>query len=252
MIAILGAGQMGEALASGLLRAGVVAPAEILAAARRPERAEQLRETYGIEVLSAAKAADRAQTLVIAVKPQDMGALLDEISPVVSADKLVISVAAGITTEFIGRRLAGGVPVVRVMSNTPVLVDEAMSVISPGPHTTEVHLRRAEESQQDAATALSGSGPAYVYFLVEAMVDAGILLGMPRSSALEMVKQAVYGAATMLRDSGEHPVLLREAVTSPGGTTINAIRELERHGVRAAILAAIEAARDRGRELGAG
>jgi pyrroline-5-carboxylate reductase len=265
VIAILGAGQMGEALASGLLRAGVVAPAGIVAAARRIERADQLRATYGIETMSAAEAAGLAQTLVIAVKPQDMGALLDEIKSAVSPDKLVISVAAGITTRFIGSRLAGDVPVVRVMSNTPVLVDEAMSVISAGPHATEEHLRRAEqllrpvgkvlripESQQDAATALSGSGPAYVYFLVEAMVDAGILLGMPRNNALEMVKQAVYGAATMLRDSGEHPVLLREAVTSPGGTTINAIRELERHSVRAAILAAIEAARDRGRELGAG
>jgi pyrroline-5-carboxylate reductase len=111
---------------------------------------------------------------------------------------------------------------------------------------------RIPESQQDAATALSGSGPAYVYFLVEAMVDAGILLGMPRATALEMVKQTVFGAATMLRDSGEHPVLLREAVTSPGGTTISAIRELERHGVRAAFLSAIEAARDRGRELAGG
>jgi len=265
MIAILGAGKMGEALASGLLRAGVVAPAEILAAARRPERAEQLRATYGIEVLSAAKAADLAATLVIAVKPQDMDALLDEISPVVTADKLVISVAAGITTEFIGRRLADDVPVVRVMSNTPVLVDEAMSVISAGPHASEMHLRRAEEllrpvgkvlripeSQQDAATALSGSGPAYVYFLVEAMVDAGILLGMPRATALEMVKQAVYGAATMLRDSGEHPVLLREAVTSPGGTTIRAIRELEQAGVRAAFLNAINAAMERSKELARG
>ena len=265
MIAILGAGKMGEALASGLLRAGVVAPGEIIAAARRADRAQQLRETYGIDVLPASQAAAKAQTLVIAVKPQDMDALLAEISPVVTPNQLVISVAAGITTAFIGRRLGGDVPVVRVMSNTPVLVDEAMSVISPGPHATEEHLRRAEEllrpvgkvlripeSQQDAATALSGSGPAYVYFLVEAMVDAGILLGMPRQTALEMVKQAVYGAATMLRDSGEHPVLLREAVTSPGGTTINAIRELERHGVRAAVLAAIEAARDRGRELGAG
>ncbi|HTA03276.1 MAG TPA: pyrroline-5-carboxylate reductase [Streptosporangiaceae bacterium] len=265
MIAILGAGKMGEALASGLLRAGVVSPGEIVAAARRPDRAQQLRDSYGIDVLSASQAAAKAQTLVIAVKPQDMDALLAEISPVVTSDQLVISVVAGITTAFIGRRLGADVPVVRVMSNTPVLVDEAMSVISPGPHATEEHLRRAEEllrpvgkvlripeSQQDAATALSGSGPAYVYFLVEAMVDAGILLGMPRQTALEMVKQAVYGAATMLRDSGEHPVLLREAVTSPGGTTINAIRELERHGVRAAILAAIEAARDRGRELGAG
>ena len=265
MIAILGAGKMGEALASGLLRAGVVSPGEIVAAARRADRAQQLRETYGFDVLPASQAAARAQTLVIAVKPQDMEALLAEISPVVTSSQLVISVAAGITTAFIGRRLGPDVPVVRVMSNTPVLVDEAMSVISPGPHATEEHLRRAEEllrpvgkvlripeSQQDAATALSGSGPAYVYFLVEAMVDAGILLGMPRQTALEMVKQAVYGAATMLRDSGEHPVLLREAVTSPGGTTINAIRELERHGVRAAVLAAIEAARDRGRELGAG
>jgi pyrroline-5-carboxylate reductase len=265
VIAILGAGKMGEALASGLLRAGVVSPAEIVAAARRPDRAQQLRDSYGIDVLSASQAAAKAQTLVIAVKPQDMDALLAEISPVVTPDQLVISVAAGITTAFIGRRLGADVPVVRVMSNTPVLVDEAMSVISPGPHATEEHLRRAEEllrpvgkvlripeSQQDAATALSGSGPAYVYFLVEAMVDAGILLGMPRQTALEMVKQAVYGAATMLRDSGEHPVLLREAVTSPGGTTINAIRELERHGVRAAVLAAIEAARDRGRELGEG
>jgi len=265
MIAVLGAGKMGEALMSGLLRSGVVAPCGVLAAVRRDDRARQLRDGYGIEVSGAAEAARRAETLVITVKPQDMVALLGEIAPGVTADKLVISAAAGITTSFIECRLAPDVPVVRVMSNTPVLVDEAMSVISPGSHAGEPHLRRAEEllrpvgkvlripeSQQDAATALSGSGPAYVYFLVEAMVDAGILLGMPRSNALEMVKQAVYGAATMLRESGEHPVILREAVTSPGGTTINAIRELERHGVRAAFLAAIEAARDRGRELGGG
>jgi pyrroline-5-carboxylate reductase len=265
VIAVLGTGKMGEAILSGLLRAGVVPPSAVIAAARRTERADQLREAYGIEVLGAAAAAARGQTLLIAVKPQDMSALLDEIAPEVTPDKLVISVAAGITTPFIERRLADGIPVVRVMSNTPVLVDEAMSVISPGSHAGEPHLRRAEEllrsvgkvlripeSQQDAATALSGSGPAYVYFLVEAMVDAGILLGMPRANALEMVKQAVYGAATMLRESGEHPVILREAVTSPGGTTISAIRELEKHGVRAAFLAAIEAARDRGRELGGG
>ncbi len=265
MIAVLGTGKMGEALLSGLLRSGVVAPSGVLAAVRRDERAKELREAYGVEVFSAAEAAGLAETLVITVKPQDMAALLSEIAPGVTAGKLVISVAAGITTSFIENRLPEDVPVVRVMSNTPVLVDEAMSVISPGSHAGEQHLRRAEEllrpvgkvlripeSQQDAATALSGSGPAYVYFLVEAMVDAGILLGMPRSTALEMVKQAVYGAATMLRDSGEHPVILREAVTSPGGTTINAIRELEKHGVRAAFLAAIEAARDRGRELGGG
>ena len=265
MIAILGTGKMGEALLSGLLRAGQP-PAEVLAVARRPERRAELRERYGVQTPDATEAAKVADTLVLAVKPQDMGTLLDEIAAFVPAtdDRLVISVAAGITTAFIGQRLAGDIPVVRVMSNTPVLVDEAMSVISAGPHAREEHLRRAEkllrpvgkvlripESQQDAATALSGSGPAYVYYLVESMVDAAILLGTARAAALEMVTQAVYGAATMLRESGEHPVILREAVTSPGGTTISAIRELERHGVRAAFLAAIEAARDRGRELGA-
>jgi pyrroline-5-carboxylate reductase len=266
MIAILGTGKMGEALLSGLLRAGHP-PAQLLAVARQPGRTAELRERYGVRTPDAAEAAKTADTLVLAVKPQDMGALLDEIAAFVpaSADRLVISVAAGITTAFIERRFTGDVPVVRVMSNTPVLVDQAMSVISAGRYAGEEHLGRAEkllqpvgkvlripESQQDAATALSGSGPAYVYFLVEAMVDAGILLGVPRGTAMEMVTQAVYGAATMLRESGEHPVILREAVTSPGGTTISAIRELEKHGVRAAFLAAIESARDRGRDLAGG
>jgi pyrroline-5-carboxylate reductase len=194
-----------------------------------------------------------------------MHALLTEIAPHVSLGQLVISVAAGITTDFVESRLGEQVPVVRVMSNTPVLVDEAMSVISAGAHALEEHLKRTEEllspvgkvlripeSQQDAATALSGSGPAYFFYLVEAMVDAGILLGMPRAAALDMVTQSIVGAAIMLRDSGEHPVILREAVTSPGGTTISAIAELERHRVRAAFLDAIEAARDRSRQLASG
>jgi pyrroline-5-carboxylate reductase len=262
MIAILGTGKMGEALLSGLLRAGRP-PSELVAAVRREDRAAEVRSRYGVLVTDAPSAAKMAATLLLAVKPQDMDRLLAEIAPAVSADRLVVSVAAGITTAFIERRLAGEVPVIRVMSNTPVLVDEAMSVISAGAYAGDEHLCLAEdllrpvgkvlripESQQDAATALSGSGPAYVYYLVESMVDAAILLGMARGAALEMVTQAVYGAATMLRESGEHPVILREAVTSPGGTTISAIRELERHGVRAAFLAAIEAARDRGRELG--
>jgi pyrroline-5-carboxylate reductase len=137
-----------------------------------------------------------------------------------------------------------------------------MTVISPGPHATAEHLAIAEsifaplgqtmqlaESQQDAVTALSGSGPAYFYFLVEAMTDAGILLGLPRQVAHDLIVQTAIGSAIMLRDSGEHPVKLREAVTSPAGTTIAAIRELEDHGVRAALLAALEAARDRAREL---
>ena len=200
-----------------------------MVAARREDRAAELRERYGVRVTDASSAAKMADTVVLAVKPQDMDKLLDQIAPALPPDRLVVSVAAGITTAFIERRLAGEVPVVRVMSNTPVLVDEAMSVISEGAYAGEEHMRRAEEllrpvgkvlripeSQQDAATALSGSGPAYVYYLVEAMVDAAILLGMARGAALEMVTQAVYGAATMLRERGEHPVILREAVTSPG------------------------------------
>ncbi|MDT0269580.1 pyrroline-5-carboxylate reductase [Streptomyces sp. DSM 44915] len=262
-IAVVGAGKIGEALLAGLLRAGRT-PADVLVTTRRPERAQELRSRHGVVAVGNAEAAKAADTLILAVKPQDLPALLDEISPHTSADRLVISAAAGITTASVESRLTPGTPVVRVMPNTPALVEQGMSVISGGAHATEEHLDRAEaifggvgrtlrlpESQQDAATALSGSGPAYFYFLVEAMIDAGILLGLPRDKAHELIVQAAVGAAVMLRDTGEHPVALREAVTSPGGTTINAIRELENHGVRAALIAALEAARDRSRELGA-
>ena len=166
-----------------------------------------------------------------------------------------MSIAAGIPTTQIERHLTEGTPVIRVMTNTPALVDMAMSAISGGTWASAEHLTQAEEllrpvgktvrvpeSQQDAVTALSGSGPAYFYFLVEAMIDAGILLGLPRAVARDLIVQSAIGAAVMLRDSGEHPVTLREAVTSPGGTTIAAIRELENHRVRAALLSAIEAA----------
>jgi pyrroline-5-carboxylate reductase len=263
-VAVLGAGKMGEALLSGMLRSGT-SPTGVLVTARRPERAAELRERHGVEVVSSAEAAASADTLILTVKPQDMAALLDEVAPHTPADRLVVSAAAGITTAFLESRLAEGTPVVRVMSNTPVLVDEAMSAISAGAHAAEEHLLRTEaifspvgrtirvpESQQDAVTALSGSGPAYFFYLVEAMTDAGILLGLPRQVAHDLIVQTAIGSAVMLRDSGQHPVMLREAVTSPAGTTINAIRELENHGVRAAMLSALEAARDRGRELASG
>jgi pyrroline-5-carboxylate reductase len=263
-VAVLGAGKIGEALLSGMIRAGW-APADLLVTARRPERAEELRNRYGVEAVDNARAAKAADTLILAVKPQDMAALLDELAPHIAADRLVISAAAGVPTTFFEERLAEGTAVVRVMPNTPVLVDEGMSVISAGRHADETHLVRTEaifqpvgktlrvpEKQQDAATALSGSGPAYFYFLVEAMTDAGILLGLPRAQAHDLIVQSAIGAAVMLRDSGEHPVTLREAVTSPAGTTISAIRELEKHGVRAALIAALEAARDRSRELASG
>ncbi|MDX6200732.1 MAG: pyrroline-5-carboxylate reductase [Frankiales bacterium] len=263
-VAVLGAGKMGEALLSGLLRSGRAAT-DLIVTARRPERASDLADRYGVEVLDNVAAAKTASTLILAVKPQDMAVLVDEIAGAVPAGALVISMAAGIPTAFFERRLADGVAVVRVMSNTPVLVDEAMSVMSAGAHASEAHLAATEEllrpvgrtlrvpeSQQDAVTALSGSGPAYFFFLVEAMIDAGILLGLPRAVAADLIVQTAVGSATMLRDTGEHPVKLREAVTSPAGTTISAIYELEKHGVRAALLSALEAARDRSRELASG
>ncbi len=263
-LAVLGAGKMGEALLSGLLRAGTP-PGDVVVTARRAERGQQLAEKYAVRVVGNVEAVNTADVLLLAVKPQDMAALLVEVGSEVGVAQLVVSMAAGIPTLFIERRLSAGVPVVRVMSNTPVLVDEAMSAISAGSHATEQHLVEVEtllghvgrtirvpEDQQDAVTALSGSGPAYFFYLVEAMTDAGILLGLPRQVAADLLVQTALGAAVMLRDSGEHPVKLREAVTSPAGTTISAIRELERHGVRAALIAALEAARDRSRELASG
>lgn len=263
-VAVLGAGKMGEALLSGLLRAGR-APEDLLFSEKHDERIKHLTATYGIRQVRVSEAGASADTLLVAVKPQEIGALLADLAGGVTATNLVISIAAGIPTATIEAALAHGVPVVRVMSNTPVFVDQAMSAISPGAHAGEEHLAvteallrpvgkviRVPESQLDAVTALSGSGPAYFFFLVEAMIDAGILLGLPRAVAAELIVQTAVGSATMLRDTGEHPVQLREAVTSPGGTTIAAIRKLEDHGVRSAILAALEAARDRSRELAAG
>jgi pyrroline-5-carboxylate reductase len=262
-LAIIGGGKIGEALLSGLVRRGA---GDVVVCERSPDRGAELRERYGVDVLDLPGAAQRARVLLLAVKPQDIDVLLGALAPHVDpARHLVVSVAAGVPTTRIEASLPAGTPVVRVMPNTPALVDEGMSVLSPGAHAADADLdeaeellaavgrvRRVPESQQDAVTALSGSGPAYFFFLVEAMIDAGILLGLPRTLAADLIVQTALGAAVMLRDSGEHPVQLREAVTSPGGTTIAAVRELERHGVRAALIAAIEAAHARSVELGGG
>jgi pyrroline-5-carboxylate reductase len=262
-IAVIGAGQIGETLLAGLLRSGWAAE-NLVATERRPERAAALADKYGIRMVENPEAVKIADVLAIAVKPQDAAALMSELGPLVPAEKLVVSLCAGLPIQFFAKWLPEGTPVVRVMTNTPAFVDEAMTALSAGPHATGAHLDLAEEmfrplgktvrlpeSQQDAVTALSGSGPAYFFYLVEAMTDAGILLGLPRQVAHDLIVQTAIGSAIMLRDSGEHPVRLREAVTSPGGTTIAAIREMENHGVRAAMLSALEAARNRARELAA-
>ena len=263
-LVIIGGGKIGEALLSGLLRGGHRSPDDIVVCEKHAERADYLSRMHGVRVVDIAEALAEPGTVLVAVKPQDIDSLLDQIGAAAGPAHVIVSVAAGVTTARIEASLPAGVPVVRCMPNTPALVDEAMTAVCAGAHATEEHLSVAEsllsavgrvvrvpESQLDAVTALSGSGPAYFFYLVEAMIDAGILLGLPRTLAAELIVQTAIGSAVMLRDSGEHPVQLREAVTSPGGTTIAAIRELEVHGVRAALLAAIEAARDRSVELGA-
>jgi pyrroline-5-carboxylate reductase len=265
-VAFLGGGRMGEALLSGLIRSGGRSPGDLMVTARREERVAELGDRLGVTAtLSNPEAVRWARTLVLTVKPQDMEALLEQIAEALTAEHLVISFAAGIRTSFIERFAPKGTPVVRVMSNVPVLVDEAMTVISAGANAEDKHLAVAEEllnsvgkvirlpeKHQDAITATSGSGPAYFFLLAEAMIEACILLGLPRNVGTELIIQTMLGSAKMLRDTGMHPVELREMVTSPGGTTIVAIRQLEQAGVRAAFLNAIDAACKRSAELAIG
>ncbi|MBO9522475.1 MAG: pyrroline-5-carboxylate reductase [Nocardioidaceae bacterium] len=262
-VAIIGAGVMGETLLAGLIRDGRD-PGSLTVVEKRAERAAELRDKYGVSVAGDLGAVT-AETIALVIKPQDMTAVLTDLAPHLRPGQLLVSLAAGITTAAIEAQVPAGVAVARVMPNTPALVGEGMAAVSPGAHCTEEHLATAEsmlgamgrvvrvpEYQQDAVTAVSGSGPAYVFLVVEAMIEAGVHLGLPRPTATELAVQTVLGAATMLRETGEHPALLREQVTSPGGTTAAALRTLEDHGLRAAFLDALESARDRSRALAGG
>ena len=262
-VAILGAGKIGESLLAGLLSSGWRSADEVVATARRAERIAELADRYGVPAtLDNAEAADGAGLVVVAVKPQDIEVLLQDLTGRITPDQTVLSVAAAIPTGAIERHLSGEIPVVRAMPNAPATVHEGMAGICAGTHAQEENLQLAEEAlahlgavvrvperYMDAVTAVSGSGPAYFALLAEAMIEAGILLGLGREVSTQLVVQTMLGTAKLLRDEKMHPVELREAVTSPGGTTIQAIRELEQAGVRAAFLNAIQAAMDRSREL---
>jgi pyrroline-5-carboxylate reductase len=265
-LAVLGAGKAAEALISGVISSGWREPGEIVATTRHQERLDELAERHGVRTtLSNAEAAEGAGIVVIGVKPQDIEGLLAEIGGALTPEQTVISIAAAIPTALIERHLDAEVPVVRAMPNTPMTVHEGMAGICAGAHAGEEHLVRAEEvlssvgravrvdePYMDAITAVSGSGPAYFALLAESMIEAGILLGLSREISTDLVVQTMLGTAKLLRDEKMHPVELREAVTSPGGTTIAAIRELEQAGVRAAFLNAIQAAMERSKELAAG
>jgi pyrroline-5-carboxylate reductase len=264
-IAIVGAGRLGESLLRGFLSSGWRTADDLVVTARRPERRTELHDRYGVAAIdSNAEAVAGARVAIVAVKPQDVDTVLEEIAPAVSPEHTLLSVAAGVTTGFIESHLPEGARVVRAMPNTPALIGEGIAGISAGRSATDEDLALAEEAlghvgqvvqlqekDLDAVTALSGSGPAYFALLAEAMIEAGLLLGLSRDVSTRLVVQTMLGSARLLRDEKMHPVELRESVTSPGGTTTRAIRELERSGVRAAFLNAINAATERSRELGA-
>jgi len=261
-VAILGVGAMGGAMLAGLLGAGWPAD-DLRIGEARAERRRELTDQYGVAASGAIQAARGAEVVVLVVKPQDIPGLLDDIAPVLAPGALIVSLAAGVGLATIEAHLPSGWPVVRVMPNTPALVGAAMSVIAPGSAASADDIALATklmagvgqvlvmpEKQLDAVTAVSGSGPAYVMYVAEAMIDAGVLLGLARPVATELVQQTLFGSAKLLAESGQHPTVLKETVTSPGGTTAAALRTFEDRGVKAGFIAAMEAAYRRSIEMG--
>ncbi len=259
---VLGCGVMGESILAGALesagdlRATVVEP--------RRERAAELADRYDISLGEASSAAADADVVLVAVKPNDVRSALESVAENLPSSALVISVAAGLPTLRLESWLASGQPVVRAMPNTPALVRAGITALCAGTAATGEHLGLAEqvlsavgsvvrvpEYQMDAVAAVSGSGPAYVFLLVEALTEAGVRVGLPRDLAFRLAAQTLAGSSALLDATGEHPAVLREQVTSPGGTTAAALHRLEAHGLRAAFLDAVVANRDRSRELAA-
>jgi len=262
-IGFVGAGNMAEAMIRGLLRGEDFAAEQVLASGPREERMRELHDAYGIQATTENKVPAAAQIVVLSVKPQILSRVLDEIADTVSSDALVISIAAGIPVAAIQSRLAGGTRVVRAMPNTPALVDAAATAIAGGEHARESDLEDAkrifdsigltvilDESQLDAVTGLSGSGPAYVFLILEALSDAGVKVGLSRRTAQLLAAQTVLGSAKLLLETNEHPGRLKDMVTSPGGTAITGLHTLENGGVRTTLMNAVEAATRRSRELG--
>ena len=263
-LAILGGGRMGEALTGGLLDAGWD-PATLSIAEVDGDRRRALEQRFRtvLVVPSPAWAVADADVVVVATKPADVAASLESALPSLGTATLVVSIAAGVTLGSI-EAVVPGRPVVRAMPNTPALVGRAATAIAPGRHAGETDLALAErilgavglvvrvpEAQLDAVTGLSGSGPAYLFVLAEAMIEAGVLVGLDRPTADALVRQTLLGASTLLAE-GESPESLRAAVTSPGGTTAAGLAQLERQGMRGAVLEAVRAATERSRELGGG
>ena len=265
-IGFIGAGNMAEAMIRGLVRGGHVPAARITASGPRRERLDKLVASYGIAItLDNREVARSAGLVVLSVKPQILDKVLREIGDQLAPGALVVSIAAGVDTEAIESAIADGVRVVRAMPNTPALVGAGATAIAAGKHASEADLATAkalfdavgitvvlDESHLDAVTGLSGSGPAYIFLILEALSDAGVKVGLSRRSAQLLAAQTVLGSAKMLIETDEHVGRLKDMVTSPGGTAIAGLHTLEEGGLRTTLINAVETATKRARELGRG
>ena len=264
-IGFLGTGNMAEALIKGLISSGVVAPAQIHGSDPRKERCQEMRDRYAMHATTHNEDVVRhCEIVVLSVKPQILPQVLDEIAPHLKPSALVISIAAGTPVAAIERRLPPGTRVVRTMPNTPALVGAGATAIAAGSHAKEADVEATQrifdavgmtvvidESQLDAVTGLSGSGPAYVFLIIEALSDAGVKMGLSRYNAQALAAQTLLGSAKLLIETHEHPGRLKDMVTSPGGTAIAGLHTLEAGGLRTTLINAVEAATNRSRELGA-
>jgi pyrroline-5-carboxylate reductase len=265
-IGFIGAGNMAEALIRGLVRGNHVPASRVLASGPRQERLDKLAKEFAINVNTDNRAVARASNLVVlAVKPQILDRVLREVGDELRADALIVSIAAGIDTAAIEAAVAPGVRVVRAMPNTPALVGAAATALAPGKLASETDVATAralfdavgitvvlDEALLDAVTGLSGSGPAYIFLILEALADAGVKVGLSRRDATRLAAQTVMGSAKLLLDTDEHPGKLKDMVTSPGGTAIAGLHTLEEGGLRTTLINAVETATRRARELGRG
>jgi len=262
-VAIIGAGKMGEGIISGLMKSGVYSPEQIHAYEIIQDRARYITKTYKIECLSdVRKAVAFADISIIAVKPADVAKVLEEIAPAMKTGKILVSIAAGVTLDFYRKHLPKHVPVIRVMPNMAVLVREGMITVCPSENVTKEQLKTAidmlsliglvkqlDEKYLNLATGLVGSGPAYIYLIIDALADAGVRLGLPKDVSTVLAAQTTLGAAKMVVETGEHPAKLKDMVVTPAGTTIEGLLELERYGLRAILISAVTKAAERAKEL---
>jgi len=262
-IAVIGAGKLGEALIAGMMDAGVVKKYQFIATAAHRERIDLLQKKLGIKTtLSNGEAVRKARIVLLCVKPQVVEEVLRQIADDMTPNHVLISVAASVSTRFMENILVKPVPVIRAMPNTPCLIKQGMTAVAAGTHATDAHLQAArkmfdaigrclvvDEKHMDAVTALSASGPAFVYTIIESLIEGGVKVGLPRDVATLMAAQMVHGSANMVLQTGEHPAKLKDIVTTPAGCTVDGLLELEEGGLRVTLIKAVDRATRRAREL---